>query len=285
MLNLFNTIQHALAGAERVFDIMDEEPETDAPGSIELSDIRGDVEARDVCFSYVPGKPVLKHASFHVLPGQTYAIVGPTGAGKTTIISLLTRFYDLESGSLTIDGNDILHVTRDSLRRSIGMVLQDTFLFSESVMENIRYGRPSATDDEVRHAAEMANADHFIRQLENGYDTQLTDNGGNLSQGQRQLLAIARALLAEPRVLILDEATSSIDTRTELAAQKAMLTLMKGRTSFIIAHRLSTIRSADCILVVRDGEIVERGTHEELIEKKGFYADLYESQFKTGMAI
>ena len=197
----------------------------------------------------------------------------------------MTRFYDLESGSLTIDGNDILHVTRDSLRRSIGMVLQDTFLFSESVMENIRYGRPSATDDEVRHAAELANADHFIRQLENGYDTQLTDNGGNLSQGQRQLLAIARALLAEPRVLILDEATSSIDTRTELAAQKAMLTLMKGRTSFIIAHRLSTIRSADCILVVRDGEIVERGTHEELIEKKGFYADLYESQFKTGMAI
>ena len=285
MLNLFNTIQHALAGAERVFAIMDEPPETDAPDSIALTDIRGEVDASDVCFSYVPGKPVLKHASFHVEPGQTYAIVGPTGAGKTTIISLLTRFYDLESGSLTIDEHDILHVTRDSLRRSIGMVLQDTFLFSESVMENIRYGRPSATDDEVRHAAELANAHHFIMQLENGYDTLLTDNGGNLSQGQRQLLAIARALLAEPRILILDEATSSIDTRTELAAQKAMLTLMKGRTSFIIAHRLSTIRNADCILVVRDGEIVERGTHQELIDRHGFYAELYESQFKTGMAI
>ncbi|MEA4822486.1 MAG: ABC transporter ATP-binding protein [Clostridiaceae bacterium] len=285
MLNLFNTIQHALAGAERVFDIMNETPETDAPDSIELTDVRGDVEANDVCFSYVPGKPVLKHASFHVLPGQTYAIVGPTGAGKTTIISLLTRFYDLESGSLTIDGYDIMHVTRDSLRRSIGMVLQDTFLFSESVMENIRYGRPSATDEEVRYAAELANADHFIRQLANGYDTQLSDNGGNLSQGQRQLLAIARALLAEPHILILDEATSSIDTRTELAAQKAMLTLMKGRTSFIIAHRLSTIRNANCILVVRDGEIVERGTHDDLISRKGFYAELYESQFKTGMAI
>ena len=285
MLNLFNTIQHALAGAERVFAIMNEPPETDAPDSVALTDIRGEVDASDVCFSYVPGKPVLKHASFHVEPGQTYAIVGPTGAGKTTIISLLTRFYDLESGSLTIDEHDILHVTRDSLRRSIGMVLQDTFLFSESVMENIRYGRPSATDDEVRHAAELANADHFIRQLEDGYDTLLTDNGGNLSQGQRQLLAIARALLAEPRILILDEATSSIDTRTELAAQKAMLTLMKGRTSFIIAHRLSTIRNADCILVVRDGEIVERGTHDELIAKHGFYAELYESQFKTGMAI
>ncbi|MBE6929729.1 MAG: ABC transporter ATP-binding protein [Ruminococcaceae bacterium] len=285
MLNLFNSIQLALAGAERVFSIMDETPEIDADDSVELPEITGEVIAEDVCFSYEPGKPVLKGASFHVKPGQTYAIVGPTGAGKTTIISLLTRFYDLESGSLTIDGHDILHVTRNSLRRNIGMVLQDTYLFSESVMENIRYGRPNASDAEVQHAAELAGADHFIRQLENGYDTLLTDNGGNLSQGQRQLLAIARALLAEPRILILDEATSNIDTRTELATQKAMLTLMKGRTSFIIAHRLSTIRGADCILVLKDGEIVERGSHDELIASNGFYADLYESQFKTGMAI
>lgn len=285
MLNLFNMIQHSLAGAERVFDTMNEPPETDAPGSIALTDVRGEVDARDVCFSYVEGNPVLKNATFHVDQGQTFAIVGPTGAGKTTIISLLTRFYDLDSGTLTIDGHNILYVTRDSLRRSIGMVLQDTYLFSESVMENIRYGRPAATDEEVQHAAELANAHNFIMQLEEGYDTILTDNGGNLSQGQRQLLAIARALLAEPQILILDEATSSIDTRTELAAQKAMLTLMKGRTSFIIAHRLSTIRNADCILVIRDGEIVERGTHSQLIDARGFYYDLYESQFKTGMAI
>ena len=285
MLNLFNMIQHSLAGAERVFDTMNEPPETDAPGSIALTDVRGEVDARDVCFSYVEGNPVLKNATFHVDQGQTFAIVGPTGAGKTTIISLLTRFYDLDSGTLTIDGHNILYVTRDSLRRSIGMVLQDTYLFSESVMENIRYGRPAATDEEVQHAAELANAHNFIMQLEEGYDTILTDNGGNLSQGQRQLLAIARALLAEPQILILDEATSSIDTRTELAAQKAMLTLMKGRTSFIIAHRLSTIRNADCILVIRDGEIVERGTHGQLIDARGFYYDLYESQFKTGMAI
>ncbi|MFA7636689.1 MAG: ABC transporter ATP-binding protein [Monoglobales bacterium] len=283
--NLFNTMQSALAGAERVFEVMDESREEDAENAEVLSSPKGSISIKNVTFSYIPGKPVLKNASFDAVPGQTVAIVGPTGAGKTTIISLLSRFYDIDSGTITIDGKNIYDLTRDSLRGSIGMVLQDTYLFSESVLDNIKYGRPTATDEEVIEAAKKAGAHSFISQLENGYETVLSDNGQDLSQGQRQLLAIARAMLARPPVLILDEATSSIDTRTELKIQEALKTLMEGRTNFVIAHRLSTIRNADVILVIDDGEIVEKGNHDELIEKDGFYANLYNSQFRTGLAI
>ena len=283
--NLFNTIQSALAGAERVFQVMDEEPEQDAPEAKDVTDIEGNIEIQDVTFSYIPGKPVLKHATITAKKGEQVAIVGPTGAGKTTIISLLTRFYDKDSGQILIDGKPIESITRNSLRRTVGMVLQDTYLFSESVRENIRYGRLDATDEEVERAARMANAHSFIIHLPQGYDTVLADNAGNISQGQRQLIAIARAILADPCLLILDEATSSIDTRTELKIQDAMLKLMEGRTSFIIAHRLSTIRNADKILVINAGEVVEQGTHDELLAKNGFYANLYTIQFKTGMAI
>ena len=283
--NLFNTIQSALAGAERVFQVMDEQPEQDAPGAMDVTDIEGNIEIQDVTFSYIPGKPVLKHATITAKKGEQVAIVGPTGAGKTTIISLLTRFYDKDSGQILIDGKPIESITRNSLRRTVGMVLQDTYLFSESVRENIRYGRLDATDEEVERAARMANAHSFIIHLPQGYDTVLADNAGNISQGQRQLIAIARAILADPCLLILDEATSSIDTRTELKIQDAMLKLMEGRTSFIIAHRLSTIRNADKILVINAGEVVEQGTHDELLAKNGFYANLYNIQFKTGMAI
>ena len=283
--NLFNTIQSALAGAERVFQVMDEAPEQDAADARDVEDIEGNIEIDDVTFSYVPGKPVLKHATITAKKGEQVAIVGPTGAGKTTIISLLTRFYDKDSGEILIDGKPIESITRNSLRRTIGMVLQDTYLFSESVRENIRYGRLDATDEEVERAARMANAHSFIIHLPQGYDTVLADNAGNISQGQRQLIAIARAILADPCLLILDEATSSIDTRTELKIQDAMLKLMEGRTSFIIAHRLSTIRNADKILVINAGEVVEQGTHDELLAQNGFYANLYNIQFKTGMAI
>lgn len=283
--NLFNTIQSALAGAERVFQVMDEEPEQDAPEAKDVTDIEGNIEIRDVTFSYIPGKPVLKHATITAKKGEQVAIVGPTGAGKTTIISLLTRFYDKDSGRILIDGKPIESITRNSLRRTVGMVLQDTYLFSESVRENIRYGRLDATDEEVERAARMANAHSFIIHLPQGYDTVLADNAGNISQGQRQLIAIARAILADPCLLILDEATSSIDTRTEIKIQDAMLKLMEGRTSFIIAHRLSTIRNADKILVINAGEVVEQGTHDELLAQNGFYANLYNIQFKTGMAI
>ena len=283
--NLFNTIQSALAGAERVFQVMDEEPEQDAPEAKDVTDIEGNIEIQDVTFSYIPGKPVLKHATITAKKGEQVAIVGPTGAGKTTIISLLTRFYDKDSGQILIDGKPIESITRNSLRRTVGMVLQDTYLFSESVRENIRYGRLDATDEEVERAARMANAHSFIIHLPQGYDTVLADNAGNISQGQRQLIAIARAILADPCLLILDEATSSIDTRTEIKIQDAMLKLMEGRTSFIIAHRLSTIRNADKILVINAGEVVEQGTHDELLAQNGFYANLYNIQFKTGMAI
>ncbi len=283
--NLLNTMQSALAGAERVFEVIDEAQETDSENAISLNAPEGNISLKDVTFSYTSGKPVLKNATFDASPGQTIAIVGPTGAGKTTIISLLSRFYDIDSGTITIDGKNIYDLTRDSLRNSIGMVLQDTYLFSESVMDNIKYGRPSATDEEVVDAAKKAGAHSFISQLENGYETILADNGQDLSQGQRQLLAIARAMLAKPPVLILDEATSSIDTRTELKIQQALTTLMEGRTNFVIAHRLSTIRNADIILVIDKGEIVERGSHDELIAKDGFYANLYNSQFRSGLAI
>ena len=284
--NLFNSIQSALASAERVFEVMDQKPEEDAPDAAELDGIKGKIEFDDVTFSYVPGTPVLKNAGITASPGEQIAIVGPTGAGKTTIISLLTRFYDVDCGAIYMDGVDIRKITRNSLRRKVGMVLQDTYLFSETVRENIRYGAPDASDEDVIRAAEMANAHQFIIHLPQGYDTVLGDNGGNLSQGQRQLLAIARAILADPQILILDEATSSVDTRTELNIQEALLNLMEGRTSFIIAHRLSTIKNADNILVINGGEVVERGTHEALLNlKDGFYAHLNQVQYTTGMAL
>ncbi len=280
ILNLANTIQSALAGAERVFDIMDEAPEEDLADAKDVENLDGDVILNRVKFSYDTGKTILKDASIHARRGETVAIVGPTGAGKTTIINLLTKFYDIESGEILIDGEIINGMTRKSLRQSISMVLQDTYLFSETVRENIRYGRLSANDDEVIHAAKMANAHQFIMQLPDGYDTILADNGSNLSQGQRQLLAIARAILAQSSILILDEATSSIDTKTEVEIQKAMLHLMEGKTTFVIAHRLSTIRNADQILVLNQGEIIERGNHDTLLAANGFYANLYNSQFR-----
>ncbi len=281
LANLYNSIQAALAGAERVFEIIDTPGEVeDAGAARRVEPVRGDVSLRDVRFGYAPGAPVIKGLSLDVKAGQTIALVGPTGAGKTTIINLLTRFYEIQGGSISIDGTDIRSMRKDELRRSLGLVLQDTFLFADSVMENIRYGRLEATDDECVEAARMADADHFIRQLPGGYATDLSERAGNLSQGQRQLLSISRAILADPAILILDEATSSVDTRTEARIQKALLHLMKGRTSFVIAHRLSTIRDADLVAVISDGEIVEQGSHEELIALGGFYRRLYASQFK-----
>ena len=279
--NLYNMIQAALAGAERVFEVIDEPEEVDAPAARTGSSIRGDVVFDDVSFGYEPGVPVLKHVSLRAEPGQTVALVGPTGAGKTTIVNLLTRFYEIDGGRVTIDGGDLREIKKEDLRRQLGIVLQDTYLFTGSVMDNIRYGRLDADDEEVIAAARLANADQFIHRLPQGYATQLSERANNLSQGQRQLLAIARAMLADPSILILDEATSSVDTRTEQHIQEAMLRLMAGRTSFVIAHRLSTIRSADQILVIDQGEIVERGTHDELIARQGFYGRLYASQFKA----
>ena len=281
ILNIFNTVQSALAGAERVFEIMDETPETDREGAHDVEKLDGDVILNHVKFSYDTGKTILKDACIHARRGETVAIVGPTGAGKTTIINLLTKFYDIDSGEILIDGENIDQITRGSLRRSISMVLQDTYLFSETVRENIRYGRLDASDEEVIEAAKLANADSFIRRLPNGYQTMLSSDGTNLSQGQRQLLAIARAAICNPPVLILDEATSSIDTRTELQIQKAFDEMMKGRTTFIVAHRLSTIKNADQIIVMDQGHIVEIGNHEELLQKQGYYHQLYYSQFET----
>ncbi len=278
---LWTNIQNAIAGAERIFTILDEKPAvTDKPDAKEMSEIKGKVDFMEVSHEYEDGVPVLNKVSFSAEPGQTFAIVGPTGAGKTTIINLLPRFYDVTHGSVRIDGVDVRDVTAESLRKQIGIVLQDTFLFSAPVMENIRFGRPDATDEEVYAAAKLANADSFIRRLPEKYQTVLGERGSGLSQGQRQLLSIARAALADPRILILDEATSSVDTRTERLIQKAFDALLKSRTSFVIAHRLSTIRNADRILVLNDGQIIERGKHNELLEKRGFYYDLYMSQFK-----
>ena len=279
--NLYNTLQAALAGAERVFEILDTPSETDdAAKAKALPAVRGDVKLDHVTFGYRPGTTILDDVSLEAKPGQMVALVGPTGAGKTTIINLLTRFYEIGSGTISIDGVDIRDLRKDDLRRKLGLVLQDTYLFGATVMENIRYGRLDATDAEVVQAAEMAEADHFIRQLPSGYETVLSERAGNLSQGQRQLLAIARTLLADPSILVLDEATSSVDTRTEARIQKALLRLMKGRTSFVIAHRLSTIRDAGQVLVIDGGRIVERGKHEELLAQRGFYFQLYTSQFK-----
>lgn len=280
--SLYNQILQALAGAERVFEVIDEEPERDAENAEALDRIAGHVEFIDVTFSYEPGTPILKNVSLEAKPGEMIALVGPTGAGKTTIVNLLTNFYDIDSGEIRIDGRDIRTIRKTDLRRQLGMVLQDTYLFSGTIADNIRYGRLDATDEEVREAARMAEADAFIMQLPEGYDTPLQERGGNLSQGQRQLLAIARAILSDPAILILDEATSSVDTRTERHIQQAMLRLMEGRTSFVIAHRLSTIREADQILVIVGGEIIERGTHEELIAARGFYQKLHDGQFAAG---
>lgn len=276
----FNNLQAGLASAERIFQIMDEASEpADLPDAIALTNVKGDVVLDHVTFGYDPGKIILKDISLHARPGQKIALVGATGAGKTTIASLLPRFYDIQSGQISIDGTDILQLTRNSLRRSLAMVLQDTHLFTGTVMENIRYGRLAATDEEVITAAKLASADSFIKRLPQGYQTILENDGGNLSQGQRQLLNIARAAVANPPILILDEATSSIDTRTELQIQTGMDHLMQGRTSFVIAHRLSTVRNADEILVLEGGVIVERGNHEALLQQKGKYYTLYATQF------
>lgn len=278
---LWGNIQSAVAGAERIFGLLDVHPAIkDKPGAMTMADIKGNVTFDHVSAAYKAGEPVLRDVSFSAKAGQTVAIVGPTGAGKTTIINLIPRFYDVTSGAVAIDGMDVRDVTAESLRAQIGIVLQDTFLFSASVMENIRFGRPGASDDEVIQAARLAHADSFIERLPDKYQTILGERGSGLSQGQRQLLAIARAALANPRILILDEATSSVDTRTERLIQKALENLLQGRTSFVIAHRLSTIRHADLILVIRDGQILERGMHTELLARKGFYYDLYMSQFK-----
>jgi len=281
LADLYNNIQTALAGAERVFEIVDTKPEiNDKPDAKPLHEIEGDVVFEDVGFSYDGKTPVLDDVSFHAEPGQTIALVGPTGAGKTTMINIISRFYDIQCGYIRIDGTDVRDVTHESLRKQIGTVLQDNFLFADTVMENIRYGNLEATDEDCVAAAKLANADQFIMRLPDGYKTLLTERGSNLSQGQRQLLAIARAVVADPKILILDEATSSVDTRTEIRIQEALLRLMEGRTSFVIAHRLSTIRNADQVLVINRGQIIERGTHESLLAQRGFYFNLYNSQFR-----
>jgi ATP-binding cassette subfamily B protein len=278
---LYNHLQSALAGSERIFEVLDSDPSV--PDQLEaqpLANIQGVVTFEDVTFGYDPEKPVLVDVRLTATPGETVALVGPTGAGKTTIINLLSRFYEVDAGAIRIDGQDIRTVQQKSIRQQLGIVLQDTFLFSGTVMENIRYGRLDVNDEDVYAAAELANADWFIRRLPKGYQTQVSEQGHNFSQGQRQLLAITRAILADPRILILDEATSSVDTRTEMLIQEALLKLMEGRTAFVIAHRLSTIRSADQVLVIDGGRIIERGDHESLLAKEGFYYNLYMSQYR-----
>lgn len=279
---LWTNVQSAIAGAERIFEFLDTAPDLeDAPDAIDMPPVEGRVELRDVWMSYNEDEPVLKGVSLVAEPGQTIALVGPTGAGKTSVINLLPRFYDVDRGAVLIDGHDVRQVTRASLRRQIGIVLQDTYLFSDTVANNIRFGQPGATDDEVIEAAKLAHAHDFIMSLPDGYQSILGERGSGLSQGQRQLLSIARAALANPRLLILDEATSSVDTRTERLIQAALNRLLEGRTSFVIAHRLSTIRSADQVYVIDDGHIIEQGTHQELLAAQGFYYELYMSQFRA----
>ena len=281
--NIANIIQSTIASAERVFELLDEEEESkDVVAAGVSSKPRGDVAFKDVQFGYKADAPLIEHMNIDVRSGQTVAIVGPTGAGKTTLVNLLMRFYEVNGGAITVDGKDIRQMERGRLRSMFGMVLQDTWLFNGTIRDNIAYGREGATEEEIIEASEAAHADHFIRTLPDGYDTILNEEGSNISQGQKQLLTIARAILADPAILILDEATSSVDTRTEIQIQHAMNHLMSGRTSFVIAHRLSTIREADMILVMNKGSVIEQGTHEELLEQNGFYADLYNSQFAGG---
>ena len=279
--NISNVLQQTAAASERVFEFLAEAEEpADTDDPVELATVQGHVEFRNVHFGYIPEKTIINDFSAEILPGQKIAIVGPTGAGKTTMVKLLMRYYDIQSGAILVDGHDIRDFTRDGLRDKFGMVLQDAWLYNDTIMENIRYGLLDATDEEVYQAARTANVDHFIRTLPEGYNMVLDEETSNISQGQKQLLTIARAVLSRPSILILDEATSSVDTRTEVLIQKAMDNLMHGRTSFIIAHRLSTIRNADRILVMNNGDIVEQGTHAELLEKDGFYASIYNSQFE-----
>ncbi len=281
LANQFNTMLSAIAGAERVFDVLDEKEEREDEEHALYQPIKtGEIEFRDVSFGYQEDSPILKHLSFSVPKGQSIAFVGPTGAGKTTVTSLIARFYEPNNGKILIDGTDIKKLTRSSLRKNMGFVLQDSFLFQGTIRENIRYGRLDASDQEVEAAAKAANAHGFIERLPKGYDTVLTQNGAGISQGQKQLISIARAVLADPVLLILDEATSNIDTVTEVKIQEALGRLMAGRTSVIIAHRLNTIQKADQILVLKDGEMAEKGTHAELLRQNGFYRELYESQFR-----
>lgn len=280
LANQYNMLILAVVGAERVFDILDREPEPmDKENAVELKDVKGKVVFDNVTFSYNDKKTVLKNVCITANPGETIALVGPTGAGKTTIINLLTRFYDIQKGKISIDGINITDIKRNSLRKSLGIVLQDTYLFTGTIRDNIKYGKLDASESEIKQAAVLANAHEFIHRLPDGYDTILAEDDDTLSQGQKQMIAIARAILADPSILILDEATSNVDTRTEVKIQKAMLNLMKGRTSFVIAHRLSTIRNADLIAVIDAGKIIERGNHKELLSKKGFYYNLYMNQF------
>lgn len=281
LASLYNSIQAAIAGAERIFQVIDEAPEQeDAPEAITLTNVKGDVEMKDVYFGYKPEKLILKGISLHASPGLKIALVGETGAGKTTILNMLPRFFDIKSGEITIDGHPIQNIKRESLRKSMAIVLQDTHLFTGSVCDNIRFGRLDATDEEVVEAAKLTAAHSFIKRLPQGYQTLLENDGANLSQGQRQLLNIARAAVADPSILLLDEATSNIDTRSELLIQKGLDKLMERRTSLIIAHRLSTVRNADRILVMEHGQIIEQGNHQELLDKKGKYYSLYQEQFE-----
>ena len=278
--NIFGELQSALAAADRVFSLLDAPLESaDAPDAVTLADVRGDVEMKDVSFGYEPGRLILKHLNLRARSGNLIAIVGPTGAGKTTLINLLMRFYDINDGQITVDDHDIRHITRKSLRGAYSMVLQDTWLFSGTIYENIAYARPDATREEVIEAAKAAKIHHYIMSLPQGYDTVITDDGANISKGQKQLMTIARAMLVNAHMLILDEATSNVDTRTEVQIQQAMRRLMRDKTCFVVAHRLSTIKNADLILVVRGGNVVESGTHRELMAKGGFYREMYDAQF------